>query len=116
MKGFFFLLAAILSFVVNGVFFDFGFGFFLASTRPAASASSSAGGARTGILRLFFLGGIESGDGEDAEDLAAARSRSWAAFAMWPAVVSVLNLDCLEVGDIFRFSFGLCKKVFLDVL
>lgn len=58
-------------------------------------------------MRLFFLGGMESEGGEVAEDLVVASSRSWAAFAMRPAVVRVLNLGCLEKDGIVSFCVGL---------
>ena len=55
---------------------------------------------------------MDSGGGEVGVGLAAAaRSRSWAAFAMRPAVVSVLNLGRLEEDGIVNFGVRLCKSV-----
>lgn len=52
-----------------------------------------------GILRVLFSRDAESGGGEDGVDSAVAWSRVWAALAVRPAVVKVLNLGCLGVWE-----------------
>lgn len=108
--------AAIFSFVVRG-FLDL---FFLldagcdpfASALSLASAACSWGGGRIWVLRFFdVVGGAVGGDDDDDDDAVVSgvlvgglsiAASSWAAFAMRPEVVRVLNLG-LGLG----FGFGL---------
>lgn len=82
-----------------------------ASALSLASAACSWGGARICVLRFFeVVGGAVGGDDDDDDDDAVVSgvlvgglsiaASSWAAFAMRPEVVRVLNLG-------LGFGFGL---------